>query len=200
VITATQMLKSMVDAPRPTRAEVTDIANAIFDGTDAVMLSEESASGHYPIRAVATLAKVAKAVEGEDLFARYRARELEVQPTLQDVISHEAVDMAAALGVRAIVTPTLSGATARRVSRYRPRQPIIAVSPEIRTVRRLALSWGVDAFEGEKQENTDRLVATVEDHVRRLGLVAPGDRIVFIGGAPAGIAGTTNFVKVEEIR
>jgi pyruvate kinase len=200
VITATQMLKSMVDSPRPTRAEVTDIANAIFDGTDAVMLSEESASGHYPSRAVATLARVAKAAEGDELFALYRTRGLEATPTLQDVISHEAADMAAALGVRAIIAPTLSGSTARRVSRYRPRQPIVAISPELKTVRQLALSWGVTAYLGEQILNTDLLVATVEEHARRVGLVAKGDKVVFIGGAPAGIAGTTNFVRVDEIR
>ncbi len=200
VITATQMLKSMVDSPRPTRAEVTDIANAIFDGTDAVMLSEETASGQFPARAVAMLARVARASEGDELFALFRSRALEALPTVQDVISREAVDMAAALGVRAIVAPTISGATARRVSRYRPRQPIIAVSPEVRTVRQLALSWGVEAYLGEHHGSTDTLVAAVDEHVKRLGLVSRGDRVVFIGGAPAGVAGTTNFVRVDEIR
>jgi pyruvate kinase len=200
VITATQMLKSMVDSPRPTRAEVTDIANAIFDGTDAVMLSEESAAGHYPTRAVATLAKVARAAEGDELFALLRARALAAQPTLQDVLSHQAVEMAEQLHVRAIVAPSLSGSTARKVSRYRPRQPVVVISPEIRTVRQLALSWGITAYLGEQILNTDQLVATVEEHVRRLGLVAKGERVVFIGGAPAGVAGTTNFVRVDEIR
>lgn len=200
VITATQMLKSMVDSPRPTRAEVTDIANAIFDGTDAVMLSEESAAGHYPTRAVATLAKVARAAEGDEMYALFRERALVAAPTLQDVLSHQAVEMAEQLHVRAIVAPTLSGSTARKVSRYRPRQPIVVISPELRTVRQLALSWGVTAYLGEQILNTDQLVATTEEHVRRLGLVAKGERVVFIGGAPAGVAGTTNFLRVDEIR
>jgi pyruvate kinase len=200
VITATQMLKSMVDSPRPTRAEVTDIANAIVDGTDAVMLSEESAAGHYPTRAVAMLVKVAKATETDDLFSMLHARQLEIQPTLQDVLSHDAVDMGDKLGVRAIISPTLSGATARRVSRYRPRAPIVAISPMLSTVRQLSLSWGVSAFQGEQITNTDELVARTEEQVRRMGVVAKGDRVVFIGGVPAGVAGTTNFVRVDEIR
>jgi pyruvate kinase len=200
VITATQMLRSMVDNPRPTRAEVTDVANAIFEGTDAVMLSEETAAGNYPTRAVAMLSRIGMATEGEQLYTRYRERKLETKPTLQDVISREATDMAESLQVRAIVTPTLSGATARMVSRYRPRQPIIAISPNPKTVRQLAVSWGVTAYLGEQQNNTDTLVTQVEDQVKHLGLVAKGDKVVFIGGAPAGQAGSTNFVRVDEIR
>ena len=200
VITATQMLKSMVENPRPTRAEVSDVANAIFEGTDAVMLSEETAAGQYPTRAVAMLNRIGKAVEGEQLYQRYRERKLQAKATLQDVISQEARDMAEALGVRAIICPTLSGATARMVSRYRPRQPIIAISPSHKTVRQLALTWGVTCYLGDQQNNTDILVQEVEEQCRRLGLVAKGDRVVFIGGAPAGVTGTTNFVRVDEIR
>jgi pyruvate kinase len=179
---------------------VTDVANAIFEGTDAVMLSEETAAGHYPTRAVAMLAKIGKAIEGDQLYARYRERRLEARPTLQDVMSQSARDIADRLQVAAIVTPTLSGATARMVSRYRPRQPIIAISPSVKCVRQLALTWGVAAHHGEEQNNTDLLVTQVEEQVRRLGLVAKGDKVVFIGGAPAGQTGSTNFVRVDEIR
>jgi pyruvate kinase len=199
VITATQMLRSMVDSPRPTRAEVTDVANAILDGTDAVMLSEETAVGRYPARAVAMLTRIADTAEGDEYFDGMRARDLGDAARLQDVISREAVDIADALKVRAIVCPTLSGATPRRVSRYRPRQAIIAVSPDRRVVRRLSLSWGVTAHLGDQQESTDQLVEQVEERVRRLGLVSHGDRVVFIGGSPAGVAGSTNFVRVDEI-
>ncbi|HVY61065.1 MAG TPA: pyruvate kinase [Planctomycetota bacterium] len=200
VITATQMLKSMVESPRPTRAEVSDVANAIFEGTDAVMLSEETAAGNYPTRAVNMLTRIAKQIEGDQLYARYRERKLEAKPTLQDVLSMETRDMADKLQVAAIVAPTLSGTTARMISRYRPRQPIFAISPSLKTVRQLALTWGVTAYLGEEQNNTDLLVTQVEEQVLRLGLVAKGDKIVFIGGAPAGRAGTTNFVRIDEIR
>lgn len=200
VITATQMLRSMVDNIRPTRAEVTDVANAIFDGTDAVMLSEETAAGLHPQRAAAMLTRIALAAEGDSYYELMRARQLGQPHLLQDVISREAVDMADALRVRAILCPTLSGATARRVSRYRPTQPVIALSPHVSTVRRLQLSWGVKAYPGGEQHSIENLVSEVESHVKRLGLVSPGDRVVFIGGSPAGVPGSTNFVRVDQIR
>jgi len=199
VITATQMLRSMVDSRRPTRAEVTDVANAILDGTDAVMLSEETATGCYPVAACAMLRRIARAVEGEVYFTQMRARPLRHSDKLPEVIAREAVDMADALGVRAIVCPTLSGQTARRVSRYRPRQPILAISPDPQVVRRLALSWGVHAYCGGSDGSTADLVQAVEARVRALGLVSSGDRVVFIGGYPAGVPGATNFVRVDAI-
>ncbi len=200
VITATQMLKSMVENPRPTRAEVTDVANAIFDGTDAVMLSEETAAGQYPSRAVAMMDRIARAAEGEEFYELMQARQLAASGgSVPDVISRSAVEIGEALGVKVIVCPTLSGSTARLVSRYRPRQPIVAFSPRERTLRRLSLSWGVIAYKGDEQTDTDHLMAVLEGEVKRLGLAIPGDRVVFIAGVPAGVAGKTNTVRVEEI-
>ncbi len=199
VITATQMLRSMVENPRPTRAEASDVANAIFDGTDAVMLSEETAAGIYPVRAAATLARIAEAAEGPELYAQMRARDLGAARTVADVVSRSAVEIAEALDARAIVCPTLSGTTARLVSRYRPRQPIVAFSPSDGSVRRLSLSWGVVPRHGAKHDDAERLIHTLERDLVRLKLCKPGDRAVMIAGLPAGVAGKTNFVRVEEI-
>jgi pyruvate kinase len=200
VITATQMLMSMVNVPRPTRAEVTDVANAILDGTDAIMLSEETAVGNYPLEAVETMNKIAlrveKAIDYEKILSE---RSLSVKPTNPDAISHATCQVALDLKAKAIVTFTLSGSTARMVSRYRPPVPIIAASTEDSTVRKLALSWGVYPFKSDELENTDDMIEKSRKVALATGLVEKGDKIIITAGIPFKIPGTTNLLKVETL-
>lgn len=200
VITATQMLMSMVNVPRPTRAEVTDVANAILDGTDAVMLSEETAVGNYPLEAVKTMNKIALRVEQAiDYKKILTERSLSVKPTNPDAISHATCQVAMDLKAKAIVTFTLSGSTARMVSRYRPSVPIIAASTRDSTVRKLALSWGVYPFKSDELENTDDMIEKSKKIALKTGLANPGDKIVITAGIPFKIPGTTNLLKVETL-
>ena len=200
VITATQMLMSMVSGPRPTRAEVTDVANAILDGTDAIMLSEETAVGNYPVEAVETMNKIAlrveKAIDYEKILSE---RSLSVKPTNPDAISHATCQVALDLKAKAIVTFTLSGSTARMVSRYRPPVPIIAASTRDSTVRKLALSWGVYPFKSDELENTDDMIEKSRKVALATGLVEKGDKIIITAGIPFKIPGTTNLLKVETL-
>jgi pyruvate kinase len=200
VITATQMLMSMVSSPRPTRAEVTDVANAILDGTDAVMLSEETAIGNYPVEATETMNKIAlrieKAIDYKKILSE---RSLSVKPTNPDAISHATCQVALDLKVKAIVTFTLSGSTARMVSRYRPPVPIIAASTQDSTVRKLALSWGVYPFKSDELENTDDMIEKSRKVALATGLVEKGDKIIITAGIPFKIPGTTNLLKVETL-
>jgi len=198
VITATQMLESMVENPRPTRAEVTDIANAILDGTDAIMLSGETAIGKYPLEAVKIMEKIAVETERSMNYERIlEERAFSVKPTIPDAISHATCQVAQDLKVKAIVTFTFSGSTARMVSRYRPRVPIIAASTEESTVRKLALTWGVYPLKSEELKNTDDMIDKSEQIALKTGLVNQGDRIVITAGIPFAIPGTTNLLKVE---
>jgi len=198
VITATQMLESMVENPRPTRAEVTDIANAILDGTDAIMLSGETAIGKYPLEAVKIMDKIARETERSMNYERIlEERAFSVKPTIPDAISHATCQVAQDLKVKAIVTFTFSGSTARMVSRYRPRVPIIAASTEESTVRKLALTWGVYPLKSEELKNTDDMIDKSEKIALKTGLVNQGDRIVITAGIPFAIPGTTNLLKVE---
>jgi len=200
VITATQMLMSMVNVPRPTRAEVTDVANAILDGTDAVMLSEETAVGNYPLEAVETMNRIAlrteKAIDYKKILSE---RSLSVKPTNPDAISHATCQVAMDLNTKAIVTFTLSGSTARMVSRYRPPVPIIAASTRDSTVRKLALSWGVYPFKSDELENTDDMIEKSKKIALKTGLANLGDKIVITAGIPFKIPGTTNLLKVETL-
>ena len=200
VITATQMLMSMVSNSRPTRAEVTDVANAILDGTDAIMLSEETAVGNYPIEAAETMNKIAlrveKAIDYKEILGE---RSLSVKPTNPDAISHATCQVALNLRVKAIVTFTLSGSTARMVSRYRPPVPIIAASTQDSTVRKLALSWGVYPFKSDELENTDDMIEKSKKIALKTGLANPGDKIVITAGIPFKVPGTTNLLKVETL-
>ena len=200
VITATQMLMSMVNVPRPTRAEVTDVANAILDGTDAIMLSEETAIGNYPVEAAETMNKIAlrveKAIDYEKILSE---RSLSVKPNNPDAISHATCQVALDLKAKAIVTFTLSGSTARMVSRYRPPVPIIAASTRDSTVRKLALSWGVYPFKSEELENTDDMIEKSRKVALATGLVVKGDKIIITAGIPFRIPGTTNLLKVETL-
>ena len=195
VITATQMLQSMVASPRPTRAEASDVANAILDGTDAVMLSAETATGAYPVESVATAARIAVNAEAhlESRVGELRA----VDDT--GAIAEATVEMAAELGARAIVTATMSGHTARMVARYRPRVPILAVTPSEAVRRRLALVWGVRPWAAASIDGTDEMIRAAERAVLDAGLAVAGDRIVLTAGIPFGGAGKTNFLKVHVV-
>ncbi|MHC2995541.1 MAG: pyruvate kinase [Candidatus Atribacteria bacterium] len=200
VITATQMLMSMVNGPRPTRAEVTDVANAILDGTDAIMLSEETAVGNYPLEAVETMNRIAlKAEKAIDYKKILSERALSVKPTNPDAISHATCQVALNLKAKAIVTFTFSGSTARMVSRYRPSVPIIAASTQDSTVKKLALSWGVYPFKTEELKDTDDMMNRSRRVALETGLVEEGDKIIITAGIPFRIPGTTNLLKVETL-
>ena len=200
VITATQMLESMIDNPRPTRAEATDIANAIFDGTDAIMLSEETAIGRYPLESARIMDKIAveteKALDYEKILEE---RSRSVKPATPDAISHATCQIAKDLKTAAIVTFTFSGSTARMVARYRPRVPIIARSPKKSTVKKLTLSWGVYPLKSLEVKDTDDMIQKAKKTALKTGLVHRGEKIVIIAGIPFGIPGTTNLIKVEVI-
>jgi pyruvate kinase len=196
VITATQMLRSMVQNPRATRAEVADIANAILDGTDALMLSEESASGAYPIQAVKTMAQVAAETEG---ILRPRAEFEGVQNSVPEAISHAAVSLARDLQVKAFLVPTTSGSTARLIARYRPTQPIIAISPISQTVQSLALVWGIYPFRIRAPQNTDALIKIAQRKALELGVVRKGDLVAITAGLPLHQPGTTNMITVKTV-
>jgi pyruvate kinase len=201
VITATQMLESMVNAPRPTRAEVTDVANAIFDGTDAVMLSAETSIGKYPVQAVKMMARIAREAEYKlpyEQILSERARWLE-QKT-DELISYSACYTAQSLGAVALVAFTQSGSTAGRVSKYRPRMPILAITTAAVVVGRLMLRWGVYPFQIAGASSVDELFSTAAKLSKELGLAKPGDLIVITGGIPVGVAGSTNLLKVEKVR
>ncbi len=199
VITATQMLRSMVDSPRPTRAEVTDVANAILDGTDAVMLSEETAVGRYPVEAVAVMARIAR--EAERIPPACDGPRPEglgpVPGSLPGAVACAAASLAADVGAAVIVTFTRSGSTARLVSRSRPRVPILAHTPEERTRRQLALCWGVLPVLGESVTSTDGMAAAALKAAKTTGLVKKGQTVVITAGVPTGVPGTTNLIKVE---
>lgn len=196
VITATQMLRSMVWNPRPTRAEVADIANAILDGTDALMLSEETAAGDYPLDAVKIMAKVAEETE-QILEPREHFTGLE--KSIPEAISLGAISLARDLRVKAFLIPTTSGSTARLIARYRPHQPIIAVSPSRQTVKMLCLVWGVYPLPIRGFKSTDEMMRMLQKKAVEIGAVKPGDLVAITAGLPLHQAGTTNMITVKAI-
>jgi pyruvate kinase len=197
VITATQMLESMTENPRPTRAEASDVANAIFDGSDAVMLSAETASGKYPVEAVSMMARIIEEAETSITeFPRPAPQEqLKVAETVAELVCHASRE----LHLKLIAVFTHSGFTARLVSRYRPLVPIIAFSPDAETRRRMALIWGVMPKDIEDTRKIDNLAAVSEKHLLKERLVRKGDVIGIVAGTPMGIRGTTNFMKFHVI-
>ena len=195
VITATQMLESMMVNPRPTRAEASDIANAIMDGTDCIMLSGETASGDYPVEAVKTMARIAIRTE-ETLESNSLIRS---QCTTTDAISHATTQVAEELHAAAIITATENGYTARMVSKYRPHAPVIAVTPHEKTIRRMMLFWGVQPVLGARVRNSDDMVQNAITKSLEQGLVAEGDLVVITAGVPVGMSGTTNMIRVHII-
>ncbi len=198
-ITATQMLESMIKNPRPTRAETTDVANAVYDGTSAVMLSGETAVGRYPSDSVRTMRSIASRTE-QDINYKKRFSQLEGPHgrDVSDAIAHAACTTAHDLDAAAIVVVTSSGSTARQISKYRPACPIIAVTDEETTYRQLALAWGVTPVIGESKHNTDSLFLHAEQKALDSGLISEGDLVVFTGGILVGIPGSTSTLRVKK--
>ena len=197
VITATQMLKSMVDNPRPTRAEVTDIANAILDGSDAVMLSEETTVGKYPIQTIDTMSRIAESIEAAFPFRAWRSKygdEECLSP--QEAVAHSACQIARWANAAAIATTTKSGSTTRLVAKYRPQQPILAMTPDERTYRQLALVWGAIPVLMQHTDSTDELEKQTVQLALQSGHVTPGQSVVLTAGIPLYVEGTTNLIKI----
>src|SRR6056297_593423 len=200
VITATQMLDSMIRNPRPTRAEASDVANAIYDGTDATMLSGESAAGKYPVESVETMAQIAKEVENSESYKEKFAGKYEfAAESVTGAISLATCQTSEELGAEAIITSTGSGLTARTVSKYRPQTPIIAVTPNKRVLHQLAMTWGVSPLLAARSSTTDEMmenaVSTAVDHK----LIEEGDLVTITAGTPVGISGTTNLIKIDVV-
>jgi pyruvate kinase len=200
VVVATQMLESMVTEPVPTRAEVSDVATAVYEGADAVMLSAESASGKWPVKAVEMMDSVAKVVERD---ANYRsivhAQRNEPEATAADAISAAARTIAETLQVPAIVCYTGTGSTGLRVSRERPNMPIIALTPIAHTARKLCLVWGTHCVLTDDAQSVDEMVVRAGEIATREGFVKPGDRILITAGVPVGTPGTTNMLRIATI-
>ena len=198
-ITATQMLESMVQSTRPTRAEVADVANAIFDGTDAVMLSQETAVGLHPVEAVAMMASIANATERQLPYGRFLTERAERGSDEAATIAFGAVGAAYQLGLKALVVPTMSGGTARVISAHRPQAPVLALSPRPEVVRKCCLLWGVRGELNQEPEGTTALIESCAAAARRAGFAGPGDKIGVTAGLPAHRAGGTNLFKVHRI-
>lgn len=200
IITATQMLDSMIKNPRPTRAEATDVANAIYDGTGAIMLSGETAAGLYPVEAVRTMARIAQVAEASiDYVQRFRDSVPRPSANITNAISHACCTSAQDLNATAIVTVTKTGFTAKMLSRFRPGCPIIACAPVERVVRQLCLSWGITPLLIEEVTNTDELFERAVDAGIDAGLLHKDDLIVMTAGVPLGISGTTNLMRVHVV-
>ena len=196
VITATQMLESMVHDHQPSRAEASDVANAILDGSSALMLSEETAIGDYPIEAVAFMDRIARAVE-PSLGYRHQLPEASEDPTVGQAMSNAACDLAEALGAAAVLVPTFSGRTASAVARLRPRRPIIALTHHVEALQHLALEWGVTPLMIPQCNDVEDLWARSLETARASGLLASGDRVVITAGTTVNLPGGTNVIKVE---
>jgi len=199
VITATQMLESMISSPRPTRAEASDVANAIFDGTSAVMLSGETAAGKYPVESLQMMARIAQTAEDNTDYARRFTTRRRTIPSLSitNAISHATCTTAHDLGASAIVSITKSGHTARMVSKFKPACPIIGITHSQKMRRQLALSWGVCPFIIAKEKDTDILFSKAAEKALETGIIKNGDLIVLTAGVPTWVSGTTNIMKVE---
>ncbi len=200
VITATQMLDSMINNPRPTRAEVTDVANAIYECTSAIMLSGETAAGKYPLKAVQTMVKIAERAEADiDYLQRFHEIGANRRPDITAAISHAACTTAHDLKAAAIIAVSKSGRTARKISRYRPACTIIGCSMYSHVCRQLNLSWGVTPVLLKEERDTFTLFDNAVDEARRKGYAKPGDIVVITSGIPLGISGTTNMLKVQYV-
>ena len=196
VITATQMLESMIEQPEPTRAEASDVANAVLDGTSALMLSGETAIGSYPVESVAYMDRIARAVE-PSLGYRHQLPDASEQPTIGQAMSNAACDLAEVVGAKAIVVPTSSGRTASAVARLRPRRPILALTHHLESVQQLAIEWGVMPMSVPEAKDVEELWARSLAAARESGLVAAGERVVITAGTAVNIPGTTNVIKVD---
>jgi pyruvate kinase len=202
VIVATQMLESMISSPSPTRAEVSDVANAILDGADAVMLSGETGVGEYPVITVETMARIIEATE-EHAMEQHEVGTLRTLPwdphTKSGIIAKAAGEVAERVGAKYVVAFTQSGDSARRMSRFRGPVPVLAFTPEAQTRSQLSLSWGVETFKTQMVEHTDEMVAQVDEQLLNIGRVEKGDLVVIIAGSPPGIPGSTNALRVHRM-
>lgn len=201
-ITATQMLESMISCPVPTRAEITDVANAVFDGTSAVMLSGESAMGAYPVEAVETMAKIARQAEHDD--PRFVPKNDQIWHEMDstdttNAVGHAACTLAKDIRAEAIMAITSSGYTARRMSKFRPFTKIIAATPSEKTYHQLAMVWGVEPLKVVSQANVDVLIYCCLDEAKKNNMLAEGDKVVISAGVPLDIPGNTNMIRVEEV-
>ncbi len=200
VVTATQMLESMITNPRPTRAEITDVANAIYDGTSAIMLSGETAAGAYPVEAVKTMALIAETTENNiDYKGRFSKRRSNPDGNVAEAIAHATVTTAHDLDARAIITVSLGGQTARLISKYRPLCPIISCTMSDVVCRQMNMSWGVIPYIIDEKNSTDELFAAAVHEAEAHQLVEDGDLVAITAGVPLGVSGTTNLMKVERI-
>ena len=200
VITATQMLESMTVHPRPTRAEASDVANAVIDGTDALMLSGETATGNYPVKAVEMMERIISVTEGTQHAGDFhsvwdRPEKLDVPEAICETVAH----MTAELNLKAVAVFTQSGSSARLISKYRPRVPVFAFSPFDNVLRRTALYWGVTPVHMRRLQSTDKMVEAAAQRLREIGVVGPGDFIAVIAGNPIAKRGSTNILKVHRI-
>ena len=195
-ITATQMLETMIHRPEPTRAEASDVANAILDGTSALMLSAETAVGEYPVEAVTTMARIACAVE-PSLGYRHQLPSALEDPTVGRAMSNAACDLAEALGAKAILVPTFTGRTASAVARLRPRRPVVALTHVAASLQHMAIEWGVTSLEIPEVTDVEELWQLSISAARDAGIVAPGDRVVLTAGTAVNIPGSTNVIKVD---
>lgn len=199
VITATEMLESMIHNARPTRAEISDVANAVYDGSSAIMLSGETAAGKHPVEAVETMARIAKKTENNiDYHKRFITSEFKIRNTL-DAISHATCGMAIDIGARLIAVCSLSGMTARMVSRFRSPVDIMGITTNEKTWRKLALSWGVTPIMCDRYESTDVLFYTANHLAKDTFLLEKGDKIVITGGVTNGVSGNTNLIKIDTV-
>ena len=199
-ITATQMLESMISKPRPTRAEISDVANAIYDGTSAIMLSGETSIGRYPVECVRTMAQIAERTEASIHYVkRFNAREAEVSSSITNAISHATCATAHELEAKAIITVTKTGSTARMISKYRPACPIIGCTVDEKAYRQLAMSWGVYPVLVKELQNADDLFDKAVEMAAESGLVTTGDLVVITAGLPLGIPGMTNMLKAHVV-
>ncbi|MDD6811907.1 MAG: pyruvate kinase [Lachnospiraceae bacterium] len=200
VITATQMLESMIKNPRPTRAEATDIANAVYDGTSAIMLSGETAAGAYPVEAVKTMVRIAERTEQDvDYRKRFFNHDRKANPDITDAICHATCTTAHDLNAKAIVTVTKSGRSARMISRYRPSSDIIGCATSEKVCRQLNLSWGVIPLMIKEEKDVFDLFDNAIMAAEKIGLLKKGDLTVITSGVPIGISGTTNMIKVQNV-
>jgi pyruvate kinase len=197
VIVATQMLESMISNPAPTRAEASDVANAVLDGADAVMLSGETSVGEYPIETVRTMARIISSTEDHEL---HHMAAIDWQPkTRGGVIAKAAAEVAERVGAKYLVAFTQSGDSARRLARYRGAIPVLAFTPESQVRSQLAMTWGVETFQTAQVEHTDEMVRQVDEQLLQIGRVKEGDLVVIIAGSPPGIPGSTNALRIHRM-
>jgi pyruvate kinase len=200
VVVATQMLESMINSPTPTRAEVSDVANAVYDGADAIMLSAESASGQFPCEAVAIMDRIATSVEADPSYAdRVHFTETLPDPTTADAMAQSAKTIVGTVSAAAIVCFTTSGSTARRVARERPAVPLLVLTPSVKTARRLGLLWGAHAVHTRDVTNFEEMVAKAKRMSLRHGIARGGDRVILMAGVPFGTPGSTNVIHIVRL-